>query len=382
MYMKEIISIVLGNDHKNPLGVIQSLGQVGIKSIAICWGKKTGLLKSSKYTRAVYFADNAEHCIDIILSKKFETKYKTIVITPCSDEAAIVLDRYRKILPKAFRFQYSDDYSIEELCDKELQARLARMSGLDVPETYKIFQISDIPSNPPYPCIVKPLISMKGSKNDLRICSNYEELMKNLIEILPHNQGILLQRYIVKDCEYLVECCGLEDGNCVSPVIIKNEMDRLYPKEVGLSSLHEVYPFEDEQLKSKISKLMKLMAYTGLVSVEFAKSAIDGKWYFFEFNVRNDGYNPCCTKSGVNINYLHFCDLAKLPYKLCKANHKTIISEVRHLQTLKNRYISIYEWYRDIRNADGFTWYYCNDRKPFIFMIIHLFIEKIQCAFR
>ena len=29
-------SIVFGNDDKNPLGAVQSLGQAGVKSIAVC----------------------------------------------------------------------------------------------------------------------------------------------------------------------------------------------------------------------------------------------------------------------------------------------------------------------------------------------------------
>ena len=42
--------------------------------------------------------------------------------------------------------------------------------------------INDLPNNPPLPCIIKPLVSMKGSKADLRVCYDTDELKKNAIE--------------------------------------------------------------------------------------------------------------------------------------------------------------------------------------------------------
>ena len=47
-------SVVFGNDHKNPLGAMQSLGQAGVNSIAVCWGKRTGTLESSKFLNKIY----------------------------------------------------------------------------------------------------------------------------------------------------------------------------------------------------------------------------------------------------------------------------------------------------------------------------------------
>lgn len=370
-------SVVLGNDHKNTLGTVQSLGQAGINSIAVCWGSKTGIVKSSKFTKKVFYAATADDCIEVLLNYSFTEKADSVgVITPCCDEAAVVLDRHRETLQHRYRFEFSSKYSLDELSEKNLQVELAQKAGLCIPEYYTIRNINDLPNNPPLPCIIKPLVSMKGSKADLRVCYDTDELKKNAIEVLPHNQGLILQKYIDKECEYLVECCRYADGTCVAPIIIKNT--RLYPEKVGLSIFHEVIPFDDCDLKRKIFTLLDLMGYVGLVSVEFAKSAGDEKNYFFEFNIRNDGYNPCATKSGANINYAYFCDMLEIDKPELKAKHIFVISEIKHFMAFLHRKITLKEWINDIRISNAYTWYYKNDKRPFYALFKHLFTEVIK----
>lgn len=379
--MSEIkYSVVFGNDHKNPLGALQSLGQAGVRSIAVCWGEHTGTLESSNYLKEIYFGESAESCIPILLSIIPDGEIG--VITPCCDEAAVTIDKYRKKLEEKYRFEYSAKYSFEEISDKAVQTRLAKEAGLNTPEFYTIYSLEDVPDSPPFPCIVKPLIAMKGSKNDLLICKDREELIKNLTEILPHNQGIILQRYIDKEHEILIECCRTSTGVTIAPAIIKNELNRLYPPNVGLSGLHEVIPLEDGELKRGITKLLDSMGYVGIISVEFAKSKTTGKYYFFEFNIRNDGYNPCVTKTGTNINYYYVCDMLGLPFEVGKTHHAFIVSEVKHLQLLTHGKISVVDWIKDIRKSEGFTWRYKEDKKPFNVMVIHSLQGSTRALFR
>lgn len=373
-------SVVFGNDHKNPLGAMQSLGQAGINSIAVCIGNRTGIMESSRFLKEIHFGNTAEDCVDILLKIVPDGEFG--VITPCSDEAAITIDKNREKLKRKYKFAHSAFFSFEELSDKGIQTQLAREAGLSVPEFYTVMTLEDIPENPPFPCIVKPLIAMLGSKNDLIICNNPYELRKNIEHILPHNYGIIIQRYIDKEYECLMECCRFSDGRTIVPAIVKNDLHRLYPENVGLSSMHDIIPFEDEEFKQRIIGLLDLIGYVGLISVEFAKSKRDGKYYFFEFNIRNDGYNPCLTKAGVNINYYYVCDMLNLPFEIGEARNVSIISEIRHLQTLAHRQLSVGAWIKDLRKADGFTWYYKNDKKPFWIMITHALVDTTKARFK
>lgn len=369
-------SVIFGNDHKNPLGALQSLGQAGVRSIAVCWGEQTGTLESSNFLKRVFFGKTAEECIDILLNIIPEGKKG--VITPCCDEAAIVIDKNRERLKHKYFFEYSNRFSFEELSDKGVQTKLAKEAGMHTPAYFVLRSIEDIPDNTPFPCIIKPLVAMKGSKADLRVCNDKTELIKNMKEVLPHNDGLILQQYIDKEHEILIECCRTSKGITIAPGIIKNELNRLYPPQVGLSGLHEVIPLEEGELKNQITKLLDLMEYVGLISIEFAKSASTGQYFFFEFNIRNDGYNPCITKMGANINYYYVCDMLGIPFEVNTIKHGFVISEIRHLQLLFHRMISFSDWLNDIRKSDGFTWKYNDDKKPFYKMIFHSAIDSIK----
>ncbi len=377
--MSSYYSVVFGNDHKNPLGAIQSLGQMGIYSDAVCWGARTGLVKSSRFTKNIYYGDRAEDCIQLLLRDVANNHKGEIgVITPCSDEAAVTLEKNKQLLLGLFVFEHSDKYSIQEMMDKGLQMRIAKEAGLDVPESYSIFNIGDIPEEISFPCIIKPLSSMKGAKSDLRVVYNRDDLLFNVEDVLKGCYGIILQRYIDKEYEFEIECCRLSNGDTLAPVIVKSSLDRLYPKNVGLSSYHEVIPFFDTVMKDKINRFFDLMGYVGLISVEFAKSKSSGKSYFYECNIRNSGFNPCCTKAGVNINYYHYCDLCNSDFTVGLAKQIDVISEERHLLSVTHGYISIFQWLKDFHIADSFTWYYRSDKKPFFKGLFNLVTEIIK----
>ena len=50
------VAVVFGNDHTNSVGVIQSLGKAGYKSIGLLFGGKSDFVISSKYTSGIITA--------------------------------------------------------------------------------------------------------------------------------------------------------------------------------------------------------------------------------------------------------------------------------------------------------------------------------------
>lgn len=69
--MKKVI--VFGNDHTNSVGVIQSLGKAGYRSIGLVYGFKNDFVKSSKYVERVISAKDAQACIDKLVEANFNT---------------------------------------------------------------------------------------------------------------------------------------------------------------------------------------------------------------------------------------------------------------------------------------------------------------------
>lgn len=367
--------IIFGNDHTNSVGVIQSLGKAGFKSIGLLYGSKTDLVISSNYTSSIITAKDPQSCIEKLLSTDFDEESKIPIIATC-DMAAITLEKNVERLKDQFIFEYSSKYQLNYLVKKENQVRLAEEVGFDVPKSWNLKDSKVIPDDVCFPCIIKPLVSCEGAKSDIRICHTMDELNENL-NTLHFTHNILLQQYIERDYEISILGCGLTSEKCLVPAV-ENKLT-LYPKHVGLECLANVQPLMDDSIKSNIERLITSIGYVGLFSVEMMHSKTDGKFYFTEINLRNDGAESFITKYGANLPLNHIEDLLGLPLTEQKEFHPGFyIWEMHHFLSFIHRDISIYTWLKEIKQSNGFLLYFKDDSRPFYKQFSNYFLTKLQ----
>lgn len=368
--------IVLGNDHTNSLGIVHCLGREGFTVIAVLWGAKSGFVASSKYVSKVYTASTPQACINLIC-ERFQGE--DIAIIACCDDAAISLERNRDLLNNGFRFEFSQgQWLIEELCEKDLQVRLAQESGFNVPWSSKsIESIEDIPNDVPFPCITKSLVSCKGSKSDLTIVQNREELLSVLSSLLEHTPRILLQQYVERDYEISILGCGLKDGDCLIPCV-ENKLT-LYPQNVGLECVANMQPLINEDVSRPIRDFIKKTGYVGLFSVELMHCKSDNKFYFTEINLRNDGANGFVYKYGVNLPLNHVENLFDQPLTQFSHFHPGYyIWEMHHTLSLVHRQVSFTQWLSELKKSNGFLTFFREDKKPFFKQYINWILSTLH----
>lgn len=371
--MKKVI--IFGNDHTNSVGVIQSLGKAGFKSIGLLYGSKTDLVISSYYTSNIITAKDPQSCIEKLLSTDFDEDSKIPIIATC-DKAALTLEQNVDRLKDQFIFEYSSKYQLHYLVKKENQVRLAAEVGFNVPKSWNLKDSKVIPDDVCFPCIIKPLVSCEGAKSDIRVCHTMDELIENL-NTLHFTHNILLQQYIERDYEISILGCGLTSEKCLVPAV-ENKLT-LYPKHVGLECLANVQPLMDDSIKSNIERLITSIGYVGLFSVEMMHSKTDGKFYFTEINLRNDGAESFITKYGANLPLNHIEDLLGLPLTEQKEFHPGFyIWEMHHFLSLIHRNISIYTWLKEIKQSNGFLLYFKDDTRPFYKQFSNYFLTKLQ----
>ena len=369
--MKHVI--VFGNDHTNTVGVVQALAKNGIDRIdTLLYGEVTGYVKASKYVSHLYTAPNADLCVGLLLDNVIERK-SDVVIIPCSDSAAIALYANKERLQsKGFLCGGGIYKSTEVLSffDKSTQVKNANMVGFDVPISSVINDKSDLLQNKVYPCLIKPLVSAKGAKNQIRICRNYEELLKEYLSI-GCSPNVILQQYIDRDYEISILGCALKDGTCVIPAV--EEKLTLYPKLVGLECLANIKPLTDGKIRDNISALIKKIGYVGLFSVEMMHCKDDEKVYFTEINLRNDGAQSFILKYGVNLPLVHVYDLLGLPIpEFSDFFPGYYIWDMHHLKSLLSLDISIVQWGKEILKSKGFLMYDKKDNGPFYRQYIYM----------
>ena len=119
-------------------------------------------------------------------------------------------------------------------------------------------------------------------------------------------------------------------------------------------------------------KFIQTIGYSGLFSLEFLRGK-DGKDYFMEINMRNDGNSICVTAAGVDLPYIWYCHCSgsdDWEKEAAKTVRKTIVMpEFDDFVNVLKRKISLYQWIKDICKADCLMEYDKTDKKPFYIRI-------------
>ena len=367
--------IVLGTSHYNTVGMVQSLGSEGLYVIVVTIGK-AGLVKRSKFVQEVYEVDDYNLAFDLIIGQIIDEK--PIVIIPCGDEPALMLEKNSFRLKNNFLYQHTTaSHTIVQAMNKNYQVQVAKASGLNVPLSFEVDNIDSLPQNMIYPCIIKPLLSCEGDKRNISIARNATEMHEQVKEILIDTPRVIVQQFIENiDKELNILGCAYSNGNYEIPLSI--EKVRTYPRGRGSVSVGKVVPFDSKMLSitEKIKKMLGAIGYVGLFSVELMVDSVTNNIFFIEMNLRNDALNPFIVKAGINLPYLHYQDLTKQQLKeyhpICKT--RKMICEPIHISSLYNRDISPIVWIKDIFTSSSFILYNKKDKKLFW----HQFIDRLH----
>jgi D-aspartate ligase len=247
---------------------------------------------------------------------------------------------------------------------------LACNAGLKVPGSeviYNIDGICKVPEKVYFPCIVKPLFSKDGRKEDIKICRKYEELIKAL-EKLQHNyKALLMQDYI--DFEEEIGIMGLTHQKLeepVLPLVVKkirtNVGSTTYGKTVSITEI-------DVDVNA-IKRFLSNLRYEGIFDFEFVK--VDREYYFIEINFRNGAYGYAFTKAGINFPLLWVKVYGCLDYIKEQYIYKEIsfMNEFTDLRNIKEKKVSLIKWIKEFFCSNVYLYFNYKDILPFFTKII------------
>lgn len=369
--MDDISIVIIGSLHHNTLGVVRSIGEAGVpqNNITILLvGKDNSpynLISTSKYVdpeRVSFVYDNDEIVPWLMKNSEFDGQK---VIICCSDGASGAVISGKDLLNEKYKTP-DTIIDITELMVKSNQGKIAVASGLTVPLN------TDYEINGPidwnvFPCIVKPYKSTTGAgKSDIHVIHSKQELDDKL-KVLQSNK-IQIQQYIDKDIEFQLIGCSLDAGENIIIPGFTNIIRQPKTTNTGYlvySPINEL-DFDMEAVK----RFIKTIGYSGLFSVEFIRGK-DGKDYFLEINMRNDGNAYCVESAGVNLPYIWAYYQAKgemphIPISFTKPVY--FIPDLNDLK-LAIREIGILKWVKQFKEAQSHSIYNKKDMGPFRYEI-------------
>lgn len=174
---------------------------------------------------------------------------------------------------------------------------------------------------------------------------------------MDSNDKFIIQQLIKREEELLLYGCRMNNGEVVLPgTIIK---DRWHHGRIQPNIPQTV---NVEQIKAFLEQI----DYYGLFSFEFG--IMEGKAYFFEVNLRNDGTSLYYYLSGAYLPLLwiasFFIKQINVPQRVERENY--FIDGIGDLPSVLGNEITIKKWWSDVKNADIYRHYDSIDWKPFV----------------
>ncbi len=370
--------IVFGENHHNTLGLIRSLGEMGLFSylILVNPNKTYPFVEKSRYIKKTWIVYNVDDGLSLILKNFTHEEYKPVIYPTFDSEVKIVGENY-DILEKKFILPaiINRKWSLTETLNKEFMCDLAQSVGLITPKSWVIdFSKNDkLPEELVYPCLIKAIDSASGPKS-YDIITSEDELLQSIKKMRLYCDMIQIQNYILKKKETMFLGWSNGNGKTVIPCLLYKT--RQFPKGLGATAYG--YMVKDINESSSVDKLYEFidkLGYCGLFSVEFLLSN-NNEEYFLEINLRNDGNGYLPTFGGVNLPYQWFLAMTDqyekiemLPKSIAK--DFTFMSEfVDFKYALKYRY-PIFKWLNEFRKVNCFLYWNKRDLKPFWYFLIN-----------
>lgn len=373
--------IIFGGDGLNPLGIIRSLGEIGLKSDIICFKESAHLptIEKSKYVDKAYYGCTSEDMLNILIENYGNEILKPVVFFTDEGNEACFDSHYGELKDRFICYNAGVENGINLLLRKDVQCKIAMECGIRVPK-YEVLKTGVLPTKVPYPVITKTLTSNDGRwKKDMIICRNEDELKAAYSEIQA--KQIMVEEYIEGPYEVDLKGFSIRGGEQIYFTSLK----RWNYKDKEHKWLMYFEPCQDEELKAKLSNLILKANYSGIFDAEFIQDN-NGELVFLEVNWRTGMYNYNHTCEGINLPYLwakstvydQIDDKAIVP----KQESYTAMDEISAFADVLRHPLLIIAWLKAIKKADILYYYNKNDIKPCMTAWIRFFKRKMNNLFR
>lgn len=368
--------IVFCQEHYNPLGIIRSLGECGIKPIVIIKKGKYQLASKSKYIGKLHIVDTIDDGYEVLMKEYGKEKLKPFIYTS-DDTITSYLDlKYDELKDKFIFYNAGKKGEVTKYMNKENIIKLAEKCGLNTIKTWKLTS-KKIPDDMEYPCLTKAIISTKDNwKADSIVCNNEKELKSALNKI--DSKEILVQKYIKKKNEFAVNGFSINKGK---DVFYAFSLNYLSINDNAFGNYMIIKNFDNKELEKKLNKIFECIKFEGICEVEFLVDKND-ELYFLEVNLRNSTWGYSSTVAGMNLPILW--SEAMLSHKLPKDKLKKIkpfkamAEDTDYYDRVKTKKVSLIKWIFQALSCKCLYITNLRDMKPVYSKIDNIIKNKIK----
>lgn len=300
-------AVVLGASYR-ALGVVRSLGRRGIR-VRVLRTDEHVLAGLSRYAtgRADRRHDQQE-VLRILLDAEIPEPSRRPVLIPTHDEDAMLLAAQHAQLEPRFRVGVPPWPQVSWAFDKRETYRLAARLGIDHPGTWLPRDEEELATlDLKFPVIVKPafmpraLAPLAPKAWPAGCRSELEESWRKAARLLPSGSLLVQERVAGGPDAQLAYAALVSEGEVRASIAARRCRQR--PMDFGQASTF-VETIEDGDLAAPAERLVAATRFTGLIEIEYKRSAQDGRLLLLDANPRPWGWMSVGAQAGVDFAYL------------------------------------------------------------------------------
>lgn len=224
-----------------------------------------------------------------------------------------------------------------QLADKHSQYALAQAHGMPMPLTRFVSiaaEVQEFAAHASYPCLVKPVHFREWQKfpadhplygQKIALAGSAEELLRQYQLAASVTPDVILQEIIAgpDTAKRVYLSCYDRSGQRIGNAMFREL--RCVPVGFGPASVSETV--EDPETDAVCDAFLRSIGYSGVCEIEMKWDERDGCVKIIEANPRLSGGGDAAPYVGVDLCWIHYCDLVGLPVTPARPNGR----DVRHI---------------------------------------------------
>ncbi len=368
--------------HHGGLGVIRSLGRVGVPVYGVHEGSWAPAASSRYLTGRCFWQPNPAEADRVLtgLLRLAELIGRPSVLLTTDDAGAIFLAEHGRDLRRWFLFpdppadlprRLAGKYSLYQAC-LELGVSCPRAT---IPSS--LSAAHEFASAVSYPLIAKLTTPWTGGGlRSTSVVTGEEELDHVYRRCGQHDAGLMLQEFIPGGQGHDWFFHGYCDANSICQPAFTGVKERSYPASAGLTSLGR--SVANEKLRDQITSLLARLGYRGLLDLDIRLDARDGQYHLLDFNPRLGAqFRVFRDTAGTDVALAAYRDLtgqAIPPGE--QVNGRTFLVEnydpISALSNWRRGRLDLRSWVSSLRAVDETAWFARDDLRPFGLMCLRM----------
>lgn len=369
--------VVVSLTSHGPLGVIRTLGRLGIPVYAL-HSRDSEMAQHSRYLKGLWrwdFPYSSRGAMEMLAQVSCEIGGRAILL-PTSDDTSMFVVENQASLRQCFRFPKQPVALPRTLSDKKQMYFLAKKHGIPTPETVFPQGRDDVlrfAADAVFPLMLKAIDgarSIRYSGQNMVIVHDASELLKRYDELEdPDEPNFMLQEYIPggDDTIWMFNGYFNENSDCLYGATGKKI--RQQPVGRGYTSLGVC--LNNETVDQTTRRFMKALGYRGILDIGYRYDARDGQYKVLDINPRIGAtFRLFTAENGLDVARTLYLDLTGQPVPECKVREgRKWVVEVADLKSCleyrRRGELTILEWLRSFRGVEETGLFAFDDMRPF-----------------